>query len=108
VIGGWRKLHIKELHNLYSSPTIIRMIQSRRTIWAEHVAGLRTTRDAHRILGGKLEGKSPLGRHRRRWLDNIKMDLSEIGYGSIDWIDVAQDRDQWRALVNTAMSLRVP
>jgi hypothetical protein len=65
-------------------------------------------RNAYRILVGKPEGKRLLGRPRRRWVDNIKMDLREIGWDSMDWIDLAQDRDQWRALVNTAMNLRVP
>jgi hypothetical protein len=63
---------------------------------------------AYRILVGKPEGKKPLGRERHRWVDNIKIDLTEIGWDSLDWIDVAQDRDQWRALVNTVMNLRVP
>jgi hypothetical protein len=65
-------------------------------------------RNAYRIFVGKLEGKKPLGRPRRRWGDNIKMDLREIGWGGMDWIDLAQDGDQWRALVNTVMNLRVP
>jgi hypothetical protein len=65
-------------------------------------------RNAYRILVGKPEGKRPLGRPRRRWEDNIKMDLTEIGWGGMDWIDLAQDRDQWRGLVNTVMNLRVP
>jgi hypothetical protein len=66
------------------------------------------TRNAYRILVGKPEGKRPLGRPRRRWVDNIKMDLREIGWDGVDWIELAQDRDQWRALVNTVMNLRVP
>jgi hypothetical protein len=65
-------------------------------------------RNAYRILVGKLEGKRPLGRHRPRWEDNIKADLREIEWGGMDWIDLTQDRDQWRALVNTVMNLRVP
>jgi hypothetical protein len=65
-------------------------------------------RDAFRILVGKPEGKRTLGRPRRRWVDNIKMNLREIGWDGIDWLDLAQDRDQWRALVNTVMNLRVP
>jgi hypothetical protein len=75
VTGDWRKLHNDELHNLYSSPNIIRMIKSRRMRWAGHVAQMRETRNAYRILVGKPEGKRPLGRPRRRWVDNIKMDL---------------------------------
>jgi hypothetical protein len=66
------------------------------------------TRNAYRTLVGKAEGKRPLGKPRRRWVDNIKIDLREIGWDGMDWIDLAQDRDQWRALVNTAMNLRVP
>jgi hypothetical protein len=108
VIGGGRKLHNEELHNLYSSPSIIRKIKSRRMRWAGHVARMGEKRNAYRILVGKPEGKRPLRRPRRRWEDNIKMDLREIGWGGMDWIDLAQDRDQWKALVNTVMDLRVP
>jgi hypothetical protein len=107
VIGGWRKLH-NELHNLYCSPSIIRIIKSRRMRWTGHVAGVGKKMSAYRILVGKPEGMRQLGRPRRRWEDNIKMDLREIGWGGMDWIDLAQDRDQWRALVNTVMNLRVP
>jgi hypothetical protein len=107
VTGGWRKLHNEELHNLYSSPSIIRMIKSRRMRLAEHVARIEVKRDAHNILAGKPDGKRPLGRPRRRWVDNIKIDLREIGWHGMDWIDLAQDRDQWRALVITEMNLRV-
>jgi hypothetical protein len=101
-------LHNEELHNLYSSPNIIRMIKSRRMRWAGHVARMGETRNACRILVGKPEGKRPLGRPRRRWVDNIKIDLREIRWDGMDWIDLAQDRDQRRALVNTVMNLRVP
>jgi hypothetical protein len=103
VTGEWRKLHNGELHNFYSSPNIIRMIKSRRIRWAGHVARMG---DAYRILVGNPEGKRPLGRPRRRWVDNIKIDLREIGWDGMDWIELAQDRDQWRALVNTVMNLR--
>jgi hypothetical protein len=96
------------LHNLYSSPSIIRIIKSRRMRWAGHVARMGDKRNAYRILVGKPEGKRPLGRSRRRWVDNIKMDLREIGWVGVDWIDMAQDRDHWRALVNTVLNLRVP
>jgi hypothetical protein len=91
VTGGWRKLHNEELHNLYSSPSIIRMIKSRRVRWTGHVARMGTKRNAYRILVGKPEEKRPLGTPRRRWMNNIKMDLREIGWGGMDWIDVAQE-----------------
>jgi hypothetical protein len=89
-------------------PNIIRMIKSRIMRWAGHVARMGETRNAYRILVGKPEGKRPLGRPRRRWLDNIKMDLGEIGCDGRDWIELAHDRDQCRTLVNTVMNLRVP
>jgi hypothetical protein len=108
VIRGWRKLHNEDLRNFYCSPSIIIIIKSRRMRWAGHVARMGEKRNARRIWIGKPEEKRPLGRSRRRWEDNIKMDLREIEWGGLDWIDVAQDRDQWRALVNTVMSLRVP
>jgi hypothetical protein len=76
--------------------------------WVGHVAGMGEKKNACRILMGKPEGKRPLGRPRRRWVDNIKIDLREIGWGAMYWIDLAQDRDQWRALTNTIMNLRVP
>jgi hypothetical protein len=107
-MGGWRKLRNEELHNLYSSPNIIRMIKSRRIRWAGLVARKGEKRNIYRILVGKREGKKPLGRPRRRWVDNNKMVLREIGWGGMDWIDLAWDGDQWRALVNTVMKLRVP
>jgi hypothetical protein len=108
VRGEWRKLHNEELHNLYSSPNIIRMIKSRRMRWAGHVARMGEKRNACRILVGKPEGRRPLGKPRRRCVDNIKIDLREIGWDGVDWVDLAQDREQWRALVNTVMNLRVP
>jgi hypothetical protein len=83
------------------------MIKSRRMRWAGHVTRMGETRNAYRILVGKPEEKSPLGRQRRRWVDNIKMDLRETGWDGMNWIELAQDRDQWRALVNTVMNLRV-
>jgi hypothetical protein len=90
VTGGWRKLHNEELHNMYSSPNIIRMIKDGMgrvysTNWEK--------RNAYRILVGNPERKRPVGRTRRRWVDNIRMDLNEIGWGGMDWIDLAQDRD---------------
>jgi hypothetical protein len=108
VTGGWRILHNEELHGLYSSPSIIRVIKARRMRWVEHVARMGEVSDAYNILVGKPEGKRPLGRPRHRWEDNIKMDLGEIGFGDVDWINWAQDRDRWRAIVNTVTSLRVP
>jgi hypothetical protein len=75
---------------------------------AGHVARVETNRNAYRILVGNPEGKKPLGRSRRRWVDNIKMDLREIGWDGMEWVDLTEDRDQWRALVNTVMNLRVP
>jgi hypothetical protein len=84
------------------------MIKSRRMRWAGHVASMKKKRNAYRILVGKPEGSRPLGRPRRRWVDNIKIDLSEIGWDDVDWVNLAQDRYQRRALVNTVMNLRVP
>jgi hypothetical protein len=83
------------------------MIKSRRMRWAGHVARMEAKRNSYRILVGKQEGKRPLGRLRRRWVDYIKIDLREIGWDGVDWIDLAQDGDQWRALVITVMNLRV-
>jgi hypothetical protein len=108
VTGGWRKLHNEELHGLYSSPSIIRVIKARRMRWAGHVAGMGEVTGAYNILVGRPEGSRPLGRPRRRWEDNIKMDIGEIGFGDVDWIHLAQNRDRWWALVNTVMNLRVP
>jgi hypothetical protein len=76
--------------------------------WAGHVARIGEKRNAYRLLVGKPEGKRPQGTPRRRWVDNIKIDLLEIGWGGVDWIGLAQDRDKWRALVNAVMNLRVP
>jgi hypothetical protein len=84
------------------------MIKSRRMRWAGHVAQMGTKRNAYRILVGNPEGKRPLGRPRRRWVDNIKIDLRKIGWDGMDWIELAEDRDQWRALVKAVMNLRVP
>jgi hypothetical protein len=108
VTGGLRKLHNEELHNLYSSPRIIRIIKSRRMRWAGHVARMEEKNNVYRLLVGKPEGRRPLGRPRRRFLDNIKMDLLEIGLNVVDWIGLAQDRYRWRGLVNSVMNLRVP
>jgi hypothetical protein len=99
---------LEELHNLYSSPSIIRIIKSRRMRWAGHVARMGEKRNVYRFLVGKPEGKRPLGRPRRKWMNNIKMDLLEIGLNVVDWIGLAQDRYRWRALVNWVMNFRVP
>ncbi|KAJ4432614.1 hypothetical protein ANN_21237 [Periplaneta americana] len=106
VTGERRKLHNTELHALYSSPDIIRNIKSRRLRWAGHVARIGESRNAYRVLVGRPEGKRPLWRPRRRWENNIKMDLRELGYDDRDWINLAQDRDQWRAYVRAAVNLR--
>jgi hypothetical protein len=108
VTGGWRKLHNEELHNLYSSPGIIRIIKSRRMRWVGHVAQMGEKRNVCRLLVGKPEGKRPLGRPRHRWIDNNKMEILEICLSVVDWIGLAQDRYRWRALVNAVMNLLVP
>jgi hypothetical protein len=108
VTGEWRKLHNKELRDLYSSPSIIRIMKSRKIRWAGYVARMGEKRNAYRLLVGKPEGKRPLGRPRCRWVDNIRMDLVEVGWGAVDWIGLAQDRNRWRAVVNPVLNLRVP
>jgi hypothetical protein len=108
VTGEWRRLHNEELNDLYSSPNIIRVIKSRRMRWMGHVARMGEGRGAYRVLLGRPERRRPLGRPRRRWEDNIKMDLQEVEWGGMDWIDMAQDMDRWRALVSAVMNLRVP
>jgi hypothetical protein len=108
VTREWRRLHNEELNDLYPSPNIIRVIKSRRMRWAVHVAHMGEGRGAYRVLVGRPEGRKPLGRPRRRWEDNIKEDLQEVGWGGIDWIDMAQDWDKWRALVSAVMNLQVP
>jgi len=108
VTGEWRRLHNEELSDLYSSPNIVRVIKSRRMICAGHVARMGEERGVYRVLMGKPEGKRPLGRPRPRCVDNIKMDLQEVGCGYIDGIGLAQDRDRWRTLVSAVMNLRVP
>ena len=107
VTGEWRKLHNEELNDLYCSPNTVRVIKSRRMRWMGHTARMGERRGVYGVLVGKPEGKRPLGRPRRRWEDNIKMDLQEVGCGGVDWIELAEDRDRWRALVSTVMNLRV-
>jgi hypothetical protein len=94
VTGEWRKLHNEELRDLYSSPSIIRTIKSRRVSCVGHVARMGEKRHAYRLLVGKPEGKRPLGRPRHRWMDNIRMDLGEVGWGDVDWIGLAQNRNR--------------
>jgi hypothetical protein len=108
VDGSWRKLRNDDLYNLYSSPNIVRVIKARRMRWAGHMARMEKRRGVYRVLVGKPEGKRPLRRPSRRWEDNIKLDLREIGIDGANWIRLAQDRVQWRAFVNTVMNLRFP
>jgi hypothetical protein len=107
VTREWRKLHNEELRDLYSLPSIIRIIKSRRMRWAGHVARTGEKRKAYRLVG-KPERMRPIERPRRRWVNNIKMDLLEVGWGDVDWIGLAQDRDKRRALVNSVLNLGVP
>jgi hypothetical protein len=93
---------------LHSSPNIVRVIKSRRMRWEGHVARMGEGRGVYRVSGGRPEGKRPLGRPRRRWKFNIKMDLREMGIDGENWIQLTQDRVQCRACVNTVMNLRVP
>ena len=108
VTEEWRRLHNKELNDLHSSPNTVRVIKSRRMRWAGHVRRMGEERGVYRILVGKPEGKRPLGRPSRRWVDNIRMDLQEVGCGYVDWIRLAQDRNRWLPLVSAVMNLRVP
>jgi len=107
VTWEWRRLHNEELNDLYSSPNIVRVIKSRRMRWAGHVARMGEEWGVYRVLVGKPEGKRPLGRPRPRCVDNIRMDLQEVGCWYMDWIGLAQDRDRWRTLVSAVMNLRV-
>jgi hypothetical protein len=108
VTGEWRKLRNEELRDLYSSPSIIRIINSRSMRWAGHAARMGENRNSYRLFVGKPDGKRPLGKPRRRLVDNIRMDLGEVGWSDVDWIGLARDRNRWRALVNAVLNLRVP
>jgi hypothetical protein len=107
VTGEWRKLRNEEPNNLYSSLNILRVIKSRRMRWVGHVARMGEARGVYRVLVGKPEGWRPLGRPRHRWEDNIRMDVREVEWGCVDWMELAQDRDRWRALVSAVMKIRV-
>ena len=106
--GEWRKLHNEEVNDQFSSLIIIQVIKSRRVTRAQHVARVGDRRGEYRVLVGKPEVKRPFGRIRHTWEDNLKMDLQKVGMGGMDWIELAQDRDRWRALVNAVMNIRVP
>jgi len=108
VRGECRKLHNEELNDLYCSSNILRVIKLRGMKWAGHVARMGEGRGVYGVLVGNPEGKSPLGIPRRSWEDNIKLDLQEVGCGVMDWIELAEDRDRWRALVSAVMNFRVP
>jgi hypothetical protein len=108
VTGEWRRLHNEERNDLYCSPNIVRVIKARRMRWAGHVAFMEEKRGVYRVLVGKPEGKRPVGRPRRRWEDNIKMDPQEVMWRGMEWIDLVQDRDRWRAVVNAVMNIWVP
>ena len=108
VTGEWRRMHKEELNDLYSSPNIVLVIKSRRLRWAAHVALMGEEKGVYRVLLGKPGGRRTLGRPRRRWVDNIRMDLQEVSCVYMDWIGLAHDRDRWRTLVSAVMNLRVP
>jgi len=106
--GEWRRLHNKELNDLYSSPNIVQVIKSKRMRWAGHVVHMSEESGVYRVLVGKPEEKRPMGRSRRRWVNNIRMNLQEVGCGYMDWIGLAQVRDSKRMFVRAVMNLQVP
>ena len=106
--GEWRRLHNEELHSLYCSPNEVRVNKSRRLRWAGYVARMEEARSSFKISTGEPTGKRSLGRPRRRWEDNTRMDLQAIGIDVGNWVEPAQGRDYWRALINAALNLRVP
>ena len=108
VTGEWRRLHNEEINDFYSSPNIVRVIKSRRMRWVGHATRMGEEMRLYRVLVGKPEGRRPQGRPSRRWLDNIRMDLQEVGCGYMDWIGLTQHRDRWRTVVGAVMNLRVP
>ena len=108
VTSEWRKLHGEDLSDLYFSTNIVRVMKSRIMRWTGHVARMGERRGEYKVMVGKPEGKRPLGRTRCRWEGNIKMDLQEVGCGGVDWTELVQDRDRWRALVNAVMNIQVP
>ena len=108
MLDDFHRLHNEELNDLYSSPNIVRVIKLRRMRWAGHVACMGEERGVYRVLVGKPKRRRPLGRPRHRWVDNIRMDLQEVGCGYMDWIGLTQDRDRWQTLVSAVMNLRVP
>jgi hypothetical protein len=108
MVGGWKVFCVEELHNMYASPSIIRVIKSRRMRWGGHITCTREMRNTYNILVGKPERKRPFKRPRHRLEDNIIMDLREIRWGGLDFIHLAQDRDLWWAVMNIVMNLQVP
>jgi hypothetical protein len=108
ITGEWRKLHNEEPSDLYFLPNTLRVVKSTRMKWAEQVAHMGEGRGMHGVLVGRPEGKRQLGRPRRRWKENIKMDLQEVEGGCGDWMELAQDRARWRALVSNVMNFRIP